>query len=454
MNFKEITSMKKLLAVLGALCALAAGTAVAGWVYSAYLVNSTVTANSNYTLNLNTTPNAEGINHISAQAVYSSATVPTNTFNDGKAATGTITISNPTNLIGVVSTATVSVVSNNIIGYAKVFLTTPGRTTVLYVNNNWYQGNTSSNTAVSIAQAINYQTTFIGFTASTTSANTVTVTCPTTGTNCNGATLTVNTSSLTASGAFSGGNNNAVLTINGVPLTQGNQWTATSFSSATATSIASAINGSSSLSAIMAAQAIGSVVYATTTATGIATNYAWSSSNTGSMTLLNSTGLSGGTNSAYQINSGVIHIPSHGLATGYGVTYSTGSGVTITPLVTGTVYYAISVDANDIELASSLANATAGTYITLTSQSTTGPHTFTLTPQPYTGTASMAWYGSVDCVNYNPVSISSLTITSPTTAPQSTLWNFGRINYTCLQLQVIAPTQGGLNLAVKVNGKN
>jgi hypothetical protein len=443
--------MKKTLVALAALCALTAGSLYAGWVYNTYIVNQTVTANQNFTLNLNTTPNAEGITHISAQAVYSSVTAPTSTFNDGTASTGAITIATPLNLIGVKSTATVTVVSNALNNLTDINI----NGTKIYNGQSWFVGNTSSNTAVSIAQAVNQQTAFVGFTASTTSANVVTITCPTTGTNCGGDLVVVHTSSLTTSGTFSGGNGNAVLTINGVPLTQGNQWTANSSASTTALSLANAINASTSLSAIIVstAPAGSSVIYATSTATGSGMNYAWNSSNTGSLTLSNSS-LVGGTNSAYQLNSGTIHIPNHGLSTGYGVVFSTPSGTGITPLVNATTYYVIVVDASDIELATSLANATAGTFITLTSLSTAGPHTFTLTPQAYTGTASMAWYGSVDCVNWNPVSVSSLTITSPTTAAQSTLWDFGRINYTCLQLQVIAPTQGGLQLAVKVNGKN
>jgi hypothetical protein len=444
--------MKKLFLSTTAVCFIAAGISAA-WVYNGYLVNQTVTANQNFTLNLNTTPNASGITHISAQAVYSTAAVPTSTFNDGTASTGTITISTPLNLIGVKSTATVTVVSNVLNNLTDINI----NGTKIYNGQSWFVGNTSSNTAVSIAQAVNQQTAFVGFTASTTSANVVTITCPTTGTNCGGDLITVHTSSLTTSGTFSGGNGNAVLTVNGVPLTQGNQWTANSSASTTALSLANAINASSSLSAIIVstAPAGSSVIYATSTATGSGTNYAWSSSNTGSMTLSNS-GLFGGTKSAYQINSGTINIPNHGLSTGYGVVFSTPSGTGITPLVNGTTYYVIVVDANDIELATSLANATAGTFITLTSLSTSGPHTFTLTPQAYSGTASMAWYGSVDCIagDYNPINVSSLTITAPTTASQATLWDFGRINYTCLQLQVIAPTQGGLKLAVKVNGKN
>ncbi len=124
------------------------------------------------------------------------------------------------------------------------------------------------------------------------------------------------------------------------------------------------------------------------------------------------------------------------------------------PLAVGTTYYAIYVDASDIELSTTSALAFAGQFLTLTSSTTTGPHTFTLTPLSYSGTAGLAWYGSNDCVNYNPVNVSSVTITSPTSSPVSNLWDFGRISYTCLQLQVVGPTQGGLKLSVKISGNN
>lgn len=60
---------------------------------------------------------------------------------------------------------------------------------------------------------------------------------------------------------------------------------------------------------------------------------------------------------------------SHGLVTGDKVTYTDGGGTSITGLTDGGTYYIIRVDANTIQLASSYANAVAGTELGLTSGS-------------------------------------------------------------------------------------
>lgn len=61
-----------------------------------------------------------------------------------------------------------------------------------------------------------------------------------------------------------------------------------------------------------------------------------------------------------------ITLTAHGLATGTAVVYSTGGGTTIGGLTNGGTYYVISVDANTISLATTKANAEAGTEIDLT----------------------------------------------------------------------------------------
>lgn len=63
-----------------------------------------------------------------------------------------------------------------------------------------------------------------------------------------------------------------------------------------------------------------------------------------------------------------IVIPEHGIATGVPVTYTAGT-TAVAGLTSGTIYYAIRVDANAIQLAASAADAAAGTEITLTAVS-------------------------------------------------------------------------------------
>ena len=551
--------MKKTIALLVSLCALVAGSLGAAWVYNAYLVNQIVTANQNFTLNLNTTPNASGITHISAQAIYSTASVTTNTFTDGRLSTGTITVSTISGLLPASATDQITIAANAVIQSAQatnsLVVNSTGGLTGAYltingsiVSNNGWRIDVTSDTAADIATEIGQQ--IYQVLATSVGTSTVTLTARSAGTPGNSYTLVSSTPAAITAGAatfsggkdpafrnqsivvngqtylrgyywnnpntipetstgtaisiaallntitgikasavgsvvyatatvagaagnaftivsstpsamtvasanFTGGLNPGQVCINGTCLKEGSQWTlgASSTTTTTAASIAAAINASSALNTLVAAANVAGVVTTTSTAVGIASNYSLSALPSASLVVSHPSYV-GGLNSAYTINTGAINIPGHGLATGYGVVFSTPAGAGITPLVNGTTYFAIALDPNNIELATNLSNATAGTFITLTSSSTSGPHTFTLTPQAFTGTASMAWYGSVDCVNWNPVSVSSLTITSPSSTPAATLWDFGRINYTCLQLDVIAPTQGGLNLAVKVNGKN
>ncbi len=75
-----------------------------------------------------------------------------------------------------------------------------------------------------------------------------------------------------------------------------------------------------------------------------------------------------------------IDLPNHGFATGNAVVYRAGGGTPIGGLVDGQTYYVIAVDPNHIQLASTSANATAGTAIAISSTgSTTSGQTFTLT---------------------------------------------------------------------------
>ena len=62
----------------------------------------------------------------------------------------------------------------------------------------------------------------------------------------------------------------------------------------------------------------------------------------------------------------VITYTAHGITTGQRIRYNNGGSTAITGLTSGTTYYAIVVDANSFKVASSGANATAGTAINLT----------------------------------------------------------------------------------------
>jgi hypothetical protein len=71
-----------------------------------------------------------------------------------------------------------------------------------------------------------------------------------------------------------------------------------------------------------------------------------------------------------------ITLTAHGYTTGEAIVYSTGGGTAIGGLTNGATYYAIVVDANTIQVATTKANALAGTEIDLT-DGVGAAHTFT-----------------------------------------------------------------------------
>lgn len=72
-----------------------------------------------------------------------------------------------------------------------------------------------------------------------------------------------------------------------------------------------------------------------------------------------------------------ITVTAHKFGTGQAVTYSNGGGTAPAGLTTGNVYYVIKVDANTLRLASSLANAMAGTQVNITAVGVGTAHSLT-----------------------------------------------------------------------------
>lgn len=554
MKLKEIVNMKKLAGAF-AVVALTAGIARSFWTYYAQLANGVVSQNTSYVLDMNETPNQAGIDRISAQAVFSSATAVSDSFTDGRASTGSITVNSVTGLGASTATATVTVApiaqilaqaatnqftvisTTSITGIKLKF-----NTNVLTNGVDWFTATTTSGTAASIVSALGkysniqasrinsvvYATAtvagsagnafsfttssptaistgsfnFVGghvpaltnayvtvngsvlkqgyqWTVQDTSSGTATSLATAiglvSGVDANAASSIV-TASATVAGAagnsytifssspgylslsgptFSGGSDSGYITINGVTLANGTAWTAQSTASGTAKSISDAIEANSSLTNIInSTWTTTGVVRTTATVVGAAGNYAMTSSAPSAL-VLSGAAMTGGADSSYVINTPTITVVGHGLATGMSVLY-TSATVTVAGLTNQTTYYAIKIDANNFSLASSAANATAGTFIVLASSNTfpyTTKHTFTLAAPSFSGAPSMAWYASNDGVNYNPLNVSSATYSSATN-PNSYVWDFGPLNTRYLKLSVLGPTTGGLNLVVTVNGKN
>jgi hypothetical protein len=324
----------------------------------------------------------------------------------------------------------------------------------------WTKQDVSSNTSVSIINAINAYGGFSVLTATCEAGangliSTMTVTLP--GTVGNSYTLVSSSQALLQAGGatFSGGINSAILSVNGKILIEGTDFNAVTSTHVTAGNIKNALNSSSATIGVeCSTDAVLGVVHATSTAVGANTNYGIFSSLTSSLTVTNSR-MFGGTDS--DVSNSVFTKSSHGLATGLPVLYTKTAGTDPQNLAANTTYYSILLTANTFKLASSLANAKAGTAITVST--VTGGGTFVLTPLGITGTPSFKWQVSDDNANWSDftttiqnVSISSVTMTSLALA--STMWDFGMVDHRYLRLNVVAPTAGGIVLTVTGIGKS
>lgn len=317
----------------------------------------------------------------------------------------------------------------------------------------WSTGLSSTNTATSIVTAAS---SISGFTASA-SSNVVTISCTSSGTVCNSYTLTSSSAAalLAGAGTFSGGVNPVRMAINGTVLTEGVDFNAITSSAVAAVNLSNAINANSTLAPLITASTgpIG-VVTLTSDSVGAGTKYSlWSSNYNGLRPF--ATAMYGGSSGAVVTTANELHLPAHGFTRALPVLYTKTAGTSPGTLVAGTTYFVVPVDANNIQLAASSANAVAGSPVVgISTQAAAGAGSFKLTPLAYTGTAGFFWEASNDGSNYNPVSVSSVTYSSPSSTPTSTLWDLGDINFKWLRLNATAPTTGALNLVVTVNGRS
>ncbi len=111
------------------------------------------------------------------------------------------------------------------------------------------------------------------------------------------------------------------------------------------------------------------------------------------LTTLSTTPLAGGTDGVIDTTLNTITITAHGFVTGLTVQATT-TGTLPAPLLTGTDYYVIVVDADTIKLATTLNNALAGTAIDITDKGSNNA-VGTLTADALTG-ASLTFQGTND----------------------------------------------------------
>ena len=419
---------------------------VSGWAWGA---SQPIIANETGLAYNNTYPvDISQAKSIGMQVVYTSATFANKTFTDGTASTGNLTVASFAFLSSATATARMTISSNTALQNQSVYIAgvnIPIRVSLV----------ASSVTACNIASDISAATVFLSTCALGSATGVVITTAPTYGSAYNNFRMDSSSPTAISASQFSGGQDNQSFTLNGVTFRANSQWFPATSNAATATSIAAAINASAS-SQTVSAQAIGAVVTTTSTAVGTSTAYTITSS---SPSRLTATSMTGGTNSGYSIVSEQFNIPSHGFTTALPVLYS--GTPAIGGITTGTTYYVVVVDANNISLAASSALAIAGTPINLTSSSTqTTADTYTLAPLAISGTPAFKWQVSNDRTNwadynvntYN-VLVGSITMNSYTNGGATTVWDPGPVDYNWLRLNVVGPTQGGILLKAYVSEK-
>lgn len=413
-------------------------------VYNAALVNQAALAyNNTYVLDIQSV----GINSLSAQAVYSSATVPSVAFGDGAQSTGNFTVASYTQLTAAKSANHITVASNT--GLLGASLVLPGY--VLQSGIDWAVRDTSSGTAASIASALSV----VPYLTVSRVGSVVYTTASVTGANYNSLSMVSSTpTALTvATPFFTGGLDNARIRINGLMLTQGQQWVASVSSATTATSLAGAIN--TALGSVLTAtpnSPTSGIVALKSKLNGAVYNYSLASSIPSALSASGAS-MTGGVTPADALGSAVLSLPGHGMSLALPVLYS--GTPAIGGLTSQTTYYAIPVTANALELASSKSNALLGIGIPVTSTNTqTSAHSYSLSPLGITGTPSFKWQVSNDNTNWNDLAVSSVTVSSYSNPAATTIWSFGYIGTRFLRLNVIAPATGGLALNVGIIGTN
>lgn len=311
----------------------------------------------------------------------------------------------------------------------------------------WAAAAQSSNTAVNIAGAINSLDTQ-GVTASTTASTVVTLTVTKKAASGNLFTLSSSTGALTVNTAsFSGGRDAQSVIIDNVALVAGVDFAPGTSSATAATALVAAATNNVTLNGLITGSV--SSGKATFTSVSVGTSQNFNLRTLSSSITVSGAQFTGGLNSAVSGNK--ITITSHGLSTGMAVLYTSGT-VTIGGLTNQTTYYAIALDPNTLELATTSTGAVAGSFITFTSSSTAGPHTFTLAPLAMTGTPTVTWQASNDGLNWANLNEPVATFPSPYTA-STTIWDFGTIDFKFVRASVAGPGAGGMKTTIRGYGK-
>lgn len=447
---------RTLIALIGCL-AMAAGAAAESVVYSDDFVNQSAVGASS-TLNYDLDLVQKGIKSVAVVATYSSTTIPATSWTDGRASTGQITVASLTGLATSYATNRITVANNAGVTGAQIRLNGVPITEGV----DWVKGASSSMTAKAIQSAIAAKFSAI-VSSSPGTSSVIWTTAAVYGKDPNSYTLTSSTPTAISilSATFTGGNDAAVIAIDGVPVIAGTTYSIGGTVAATATNIAAAINAHPTLSTRVAASAGGAIVFATSTVVGSAGNYTITSS-TPLALVPSAAAMSGGQSAGYSVGSANISAPSHSLGTRLAVWFSTSTGVGLTPLRWGTTYYVRSVDANTISLSTTAAQALANDPIVFrSSMAATSPATFVLNSAPISGTPGFMFQVSNDASSWarlvttqQNVYVSSVSMSAYTYGGAVSSWDLGKIGFRYLRAAITAPTTGAIYLRMKTLGKD
>lgn len=458
--------MKKLLCAIALAMSFVAGGPRLGFAETTYVGNlvqdTAVCVDSTYDLNLNTA-NIDRLSFVAtySSAAWSAATSPT--FTPGIKSTASITVNGYADLIATKGALTIAVMSASTTTLRGTGVTINGERFYASPGGEWTPVLTATGNAVALAAVIDASANFDAVAVSTVVYATATVA----GVYSNSWAIVTNSTasfrlnagtSLTST--FTGGRDNARLNVNGVRFTQGTDFTAATSNAVTAKAISDALMANATLAALFTSTwNAGGIVASTANAAGTGA-YTLFTSTPNALKLNNSasvfeTTFQGGSDSKISSTTDRLTLANHKLKTGCGVYLSTGGGTAPAGLADGTTYYPIVVDGNTVKLATTKANAVAGTAIDITGTGVQGT-TYTLNKIGMTGTPSFVWQASNDGTNfvtYTPTA-ANVTVSSVTwSAAGSTGWDFGYVGYKILRLKYLSPTFGGLDLTASGNGE-
>lgn len=425
-------------------------SAMAEIIYNADLVNDTAIAlDTNYDLDL------REIDTISFVGTTSSTTLAAKTFTDGVKSTGSIMVNDYTKLTPAEASVSITI-SSSPAGMNGIVVTLNGVRFKEGSNGAWVRNASTTTTATNLAAAINAHADFIAVA----DGNVVIASAAVVGIYANTwvATATFNNGSTVASyvsfsaNAFSGGRQNSSFTIGSYKFTQGVNYTAATSSMSTASSICANILTSAVTFYVTCSTSASAGGLVSLTAANVGTDVNAFTLYSSTEPALDADGFRGGTVSKVDLTNDLISINGHGYNSGVAVLYSTAATGAIGGLTTGTTYYVIKINTGQIKLATSKANATAGTAINLTS--VVGGNTYTLTPSPMAATTGFGvkWQASNDLSTFVDLAVSSVTINS-TSGSTVTNWNLGDIGYRYLRLKYLAPLFGGSSLQFSGTGR-